>query len=358
VLDSGASILDALAAGTSPTLSAPTVQLTAATGIGSSAAPVRVATTSLSAASATGSIQISNTPTGGVTLTHLTTGGLSDILYAQNGQTLYIAGNVTSNGGNILIDPPTSVSMSPSSVVASAGGNVTIQSAGNIMLSTVNAAGATPNSVGNVSLQSTGGNIASVTPATGNTASGTAGPGTNVTANVLTLAAPGNVQLAYAAQLVDAKQVLGLVSSASGVLPTFTPAPTTTLAAAQVAATTVQSVLPTLSAISVPPPPLTEPTLVFDPTTVVEPTVVLDATSFGAVATSSEPTAVTGLPVVDPLTGTVIQNTTPSAASGSPADLVSKVVVALINVGNSVIQKPVDQIIITDKPRAQSLVCR
>jgi hypothetical protein len=202
-------------------------------------------------------------------------------------------------------------------------------------------------------LQTTSGSIASVAAAAGNPS---ASP--NVTANRLTLAAPGNVQLAYAAQLVDAAQVLGLVSSASGVLPTVTP-PATTIAAAQVAAASVQSVMAAVFT-----PSFAAPLLLPAPTVVVDPTVVGGLTTL----------------TVDPVTGAVIQtagtgsstststSTSPSAgaaptttagtASTPAADVIAMASTVYINVANSVIQKPVDQIIITDKPRAQSLVCR
>jgi hypothetical protein len=72
----------------------------------------------------------------------------------------------------------------------------------------------------------------------------------------------------------------------------------------------------------------------------------------------TDPATATGQPVVDPVTGVVTQSTTASSTASAATDVIAKVTTVYINVGNSVIQRPVDQIIITDKPRAQTLVCR
>jgi hypothetical protein len=94
-----------------------------------------------------------------------------------------------------------------------------------------------------------------------------------------------------------------------------------------------------------------------DPTNVTS-LIAIDPVT-GAVTQS---TTAQSQPTIDPVTGAVTPATSTTTTAGSTAipatDVIAKVTTLYINVGNSVIQRPVDQIIITDKPRAQTLVCR
>jgi len=56
----------------------------------------------------------------------------------------------------------------------------------------------------------------------------------------------------------------------------------------------------------------------------------------------------------------VVMSPTDSPGSAPPVSAAAPVslTLAVINVGNSVVQKPLDQIVITGQPKAQTLVCR
>ncbi|MEO8754676.1 MAG: hypothetical protein ABI624_18565, partial [Casimicrobiaceae bacterium] len=243
-LSSGGAIVDALSAGTAPSVSAPSVHLNAATGIGSAAAPLRLSTTALSAATATGPIQLYNAPVGSVLLASLVTGDASDITYDQEGQAL-VVGTVSSQGGKILIDPPTDVTlngavsttgsitiealnnlvMAPGATVNSGGGNVVLNAGGNIALASVNAG------TGNMLIQTSGGQIGTVIPGFN-----------NATAFDLTLDAQTGIQLAYIASALHVSNVSGLIlltDSLTG-LTLSNQAPPTDTSLSQIVATVIQ----------------------------------------------------------------------------------------------------------------------
>ena len=201
-------------------VTAASVTLIAGTGIGSSSAPLQLVTSSLSASTTTstsGGIYITNTPTAAVTLNSLTNAGLnSPIAYVQNGQQdLTIIGSVSSNGGSILIDPPTNLTMTPSAVISSGGGTIGVQSLGNIVLAAINAG-----TSGAINL-SAGGSVSAVTPS---------GGGPNLIGGTATLAAGGNVDFSAQVQTLIATGVLGsytitdaagaVLFSGSGTAPT------------------------------------------------------------------------------------------------------------------------------------------
>jgi len=140
-------------------MSAGAVQLTAYSGIGSSSAPLKLVTGNLNATTTSGGVDLINIPTGAVTLVSLKTGDNSAITYSQNGGALTLAGLISSNGGAITIDPPTSLTMNPSAAITSNNGAIAVAASGNITLSSVNAGS------GAISLAATnGGSISAVTP--------------------------------------------------------------------------------------------------------------------------------------------------------------------------------------------------
>ena len=131
------SIQDATASG--QTLTAPSVTLSAGTGIGTSSSRMKIATSNLSATTSAGPVQIINTPSTAVTLNALSTGDATSALYySQVGLPLTIAGNISSAGGTIDIDPPSSISMNPGTSISSNGGAVTVVATGAINLTSVN----------------------------------------------------------------------------------------------------------------------------------------------------------------------------------------------------------------------------
>jgi filamentous hemagglutinin family protein len=369
-INSGGAISDTTA-GSQPTLTAPTVSLSAASGISSASNAVKLATSNLSATTATGTLQVTNTPTTAVNVSTLTTGDASVVVYKQNGLALNLSGSVQSNGGSVVFDPPATLSMAAGSSIASNGGSISLTANGNMTLATVNASGA--NGAGNVSLTATSGGISSATPGTN-----------NITAGALTLAAAGNVQLAYAATSVDTRQVLGLMSSPAGVLPVIAPAisPTTVTTATAAASSAVQSATAlTLSApavssdptLVVDPAVLSDPTLApiggspsttaatdstttatTDPTLVVDPAAVVDAMQTSTTASSD--TTTTSSSATTATSATANSNTV--AAATDPVAVPQLYVMTSIAVANSLIQKPLDQVMFTNAPKGQTMVCR
>ena len=208
----------AITEGGSGLIDASGVLLTAATGIGSFSTPLQLVTSSLSAnstSSTSGGIYITNTPTAAVTLNSLINAGLNaPITYSQNGQDLTIAGSVTSQGGSVLIDPPTNLIMSPTASITSIGGSIGVQSSGSVVLSSISAG-----PTGAINL-SAGGSV-SVAPGS---------PTPNLTAGTATLAAGGNVDFSAQVQTLIATGVLGsytitdaagaVLFSGSGTAPT------------------------------------------------------------------------------------------------------------------------------------------
>jgi len=203
----GGAILDALPTGTSASLTAPVVNLTAATGIGAAAQPLRLATNDITANTTGGDIRLNNTPAPGrVLLRAAVTGNASPVIYMQNGQALQITGRLRSEGGAIIIDPPTTLSMDPTSSIVTPGGSITLESSSDMLLAALSTG-----STGSINLNSSGGTI------------GTATPGVNnITTGSLTVAANGDVQLAYVADTVDSTGVRGRLSTPDGALPALT----------------------------------------------------------------------------------------------------------------------------------------
>ncbi len=121
-------------------LNSPSVKLTAATGLGSQSAPLQLSTVSLDASTTTGAGYISNTPTAAVTLLNFTTGDASPLTYKQDGQPLNLTGKVSSAGGKLIIDPPTTITMSPDASIVSSGGDIVISALGDIKIASIDAA--------------------------------------------------------------------------------------------------------------------------------------------------------------------------------------------------------------------------
>lgn len=198
-------------------LNAPSVQLTAGTGIGSAAAPLQLVTANLNASTLTGGGYLFNTPTAPVTLTHFMTGDASAITYSQSGQDLNLTGIISSAGGNVLIDPPVNLTMSPTASVNSGGGAVSVLASGNILLASINAMNSASGAGGAVSVLTSGGSIGSVLPA----------GQTNITAGSLTAGAFNGVQLAFVAPSFNITSVNGAVvtTNNSPVVPVVPVAP-------------------------------------------------------------------------------------------------------------------------------------
>ncbi len=317
-LSSGGNILDATI-GSAATLVAPSIKIRAATGIGSSSAPLRLATALLSARTTTGTIQLSNTSSSAVTLTGLSTGDASNISYAQNGQVLDVAGSIVSSGGAILIDPPTDLTMSSIASISSGGGGIALQASGNVTLAAVNAGS------GNVSIQTSGGTIASAIPGAN-----------NVTAGKLTLAAPGNVQIAYSASALDISGVLGTLS-----LTANTPVDSL-IVAITTAASTLQSVQATAAS------PLVDPIVQLgDPTGASAPLAAGEVP-----AAANDPTAGTATALSD-------SARTTSSSDGVSYDKPAVTTgITTVIIGTTLLQKPSDQVLLVEAPKGRMLVCR
>ena len=287
-----------------PDISAPQVSLSAATGIGKVGSPLKLVASALSVHTLAGPVQISNTPVAGVTISSLTTGDASDLAYMQSGQSLAISDVVSTVGGAVLIDPPTSLSMSPAASISSGGGAVVLQASSDISLSRVDAGS------GSVSIASSGGAISAVTS------------GNNITAGSLRLAAPGSVQLAYVASSLDTSGVGGGLSVVNN---SAASASVTALIAS-----TIQPVLaPTVNAVDSVATTSTGPTN--------------SATTAGTAA-STEPTASAPADSASPAN--------PKPAATAPA------AVQTLVVGTSTVQKPASEIVQAAKPKGQQLMCR
>ena len=291
-----------------PDISAPQVSLSAATGIGKVGSPLKLVASALSVHTLAGPVQISNTPVAGVTISSLTTGDASDLAYMQSGQSLAISDVVSTVGGAVLIDPPTSLSMSPAASISSGGGAVVLQASSDISLSRVDAGS------GSVSIASSGGAISAVTS------------GNNITAGSLRLAAPGSVQLAYVASSLDTSGVGGGLSVVNN---SAASASVTALIAS-----TIQPVLaPTVNAVDSVATTSTGPTN----------SATNSATTAGTAA-STEPTASAPADSASPAN--------PKPAATAPA------AVQTLVVGTSTVQKPASEIVQAAKPKGQQLMCR
>jgi hypothetical protein len=122
-------------------LSAPRIELAAGTGIGQAQSRLQLATNSLSASTTSGPLQLHNTPSSAVTMSLMRNTSADATYYSQDGNALNIVGNITSSGGAITIDPPSSITMAESSSINSGGGAIDLQATGDMNLTRVNAGG-------------------------------------------------------------------------------------------------------------------------------------------------------------------------------------------------------------------------
>ena len=381
VLNSGGAIVDANST-TAATLSAPSVQLNAATGVGALASPLRVATSTLSVTTSAGAIYLADTPGKTVTVTGMSTGDASDIMYSQNGQQLIITGALLSKGGHIQIDPPTDVTlaasvqtsgsgsvsiqannnlalasgasvstaggtvnlqasndlvMSASSSVSSGGGDVSVQAGGNATLASVNAGS------GSVSIQATSGQISSATPGAN-----------NIVAGDLSLMANSGVQVSYVAQAVHVSNNTGTVAITNSVTGVTTSSTDTaaSLAAAQTASQdAVQSIAQTEVSTANP--------IVLATADATDS--AMQGASVLAYTSTDSTTTVALVPAGGGVSGVVAtadSQGTDAANSKTPAKSVVQALVQPLVVGNSVVQKPLDEIVQTSQPKGHALMCR
>jgi len=216
-------------------ISAGTVNMTASTGIGGSlisgiGVPIKIDTFNLnSAITASGGVEITNTPTpvtpiGTVTLGNLSTGDNSSIIYTQNGHNLNVTGTVSSKGGAITIDPvmftmgtSAQVSSTVSSQLNASGGPIQITASGAMQLATINAGS------GLIALNA-GGSISSVSGVSPNLIGGSAtiaaigGANFSTTisaANLDTTSVVGGVSVSYVS-LTPTTQIAQIVSTVTG----------------------------------------------------------------------------------------------------------------------------------------------
>ena len=309
VLKSNAAIL---ASGPQVVLTAPSVVLGADSGVGSPATPLQLNTQALLATTKTGGIDLVNSPTGAVSLTGLSTGNAANLSYSQNGQALKIMGNITSGGGDILIDPPTDLSMNPDTTVSTEGGSIDLQASGNVVLAAVKAP------TGSVSISTTGGKISSATPGAN-----------NVTADKLTLASTGSVELAYLANTVDTTSVDGPVTLS------------TTASTSLITDAEVVSVISAIQSSS-------DLTSTSDASTN---TIITITTNNSITEAESAPT--TDIDQTNTADTSTDDKTEEAAAEQTVAPDPQTIVVA-----NVTIEKPAEEIVRIDKPKGRQLVCR
>ncbi len=319
-LSSSGAILDALSPGPLASVSAPSVQLTAASGIGTAAAPLRLSTTALQATTATGAIQLYNAPVGGVTLAGLVTGDASDITYDQDGQALHVIGPVTSQGGNVLVDPPADILLG-GAISTTGGGSVTLEATNNLIMAptgTVNTGGGAVvlNAGGSIGLASINAGSGIVLVQTSGGQIGTTTPGlNNVTASDITLNAQTGIVMGYIASAVHVSNVSGLIS-----LTDFTTGITVTNQAASPVATETQTAA--LNQIA---------------TTIIQQTSTPGKTESNEITRTGDPDTAKDKeedkPVDRPTTETVV-------------------------VGGNTIQKPADEVVNIGAVKGQTLVCR
>ncbi|MDP2834178.1 MAG: filamentous hemagglutinin N-terminal domain-containing protein [Pseudomonadota bacterium] len=141
------------------TVTAPTIDLNAATGIGIGAAgAIRLAsstTMALTADTTAGAITLSSDPTGTVTINSMATGNNGVIHYSQADSNLVVAGAITSQGGNITLDPPVDVDIN--AAITSGGGAILIEATDDIR---VNAGGSIASGDGSITLTANQDNLA------------------------------------------------------------------------------------------------------------------------------------------------------------------------------------------------------
>ncbi|MBI4985482.1 MAG: hypothetical protein HZC24_09105, partial [Rhodocyclales bacterium] len=339
-LTSGGAIRDTLSAGSSAALRAPSVRLDAATGIGTAANPVGMATEALSARTGTGTIHIANTPSAAVTLAAMTTGDASAIAYAQHGMGLNIVGSIASAGGTILIDPPTDLTMSAEARVTSVGGSIKLEATGDITLATVDAGS------GAVAIETSGGQI------------GTATPGTNnVTAASLSLDATSGIQLAYVApsvRVANTSGTIALLNANTGVTVSLTSTEMAAAVAAQEAALAAAVIQTPVTSFAQTPSSAAAPAAAPEPVAVAAPASAVTASELPSGSTTSVPTsAASG--AAGGQTESDSESKTKDKQDDKPA---AKPVVQTVTVANTAVQKPADQVVQVDQPRGRALVCR
>jgi len=152
-VDSVGQILD----GGVGSISSPTLDLAAGTGIGTSATPLTLVggTISLNANTTTGGVFLSNTPAGTVIIggAGISTADASNIYYSQTGQNLTINAAISTLGGNITLDPPDNIAIN--AAIDSGGGDVLVEATNNL---NVNAGGSISSGNGTITLTADFGN--------------------------------------------------------------------------------------------------------------------------------------------------------------------------------------------------------
>ena len=122
-------------------ITAGTANLVAETGVGGPADPLDLIVTNISAHTTAGVVNLANAPTAAAQIDGLSTGDASDITYAQSALGLTVAGDISSAGGNVLIDSPAGLAInadvgtieSGTLTLEAAVGGVVTQSAGAII---------------------------------------------------------------------------------------------------------------------------------------------------------------------------------------------------------------------------------
>ena len=108
-------------------ITAGTLDLNAATGIGAAGNAMDIVATTLTADTTAGVVNLSNTPGAAVTVNSMTTAG-SAITYTQEAGNLTIGGNVTTTGaGTITLEAPGAIGQSAGTVISTNSGAITIR---------------------------------------------------------------------------------------------------------------------------------------------------------------------------------------------------------------------------------------
>ena len=291
-------------------LSAPTIALTAGTGIGGGvSSPVKVATNQLSASTSSGGLWLFNTPGAEVTVTDLTNASKGAVYYSQAGQALNITGSVASAGGAITIDPPTTLAMASGASITSAGGAVDLQATSSMVLGNVNAG------TGNVALNTAGSILSS--------------PGTSIltTGALSIVAATGSVN--STATNVTKPPALTVTSPT----PTTTPETTSAISSAVASVTSANTPLVTSTSSAA------------------------SSTSAGTGSTTDANTSTTAPASTSaPAPGTAV-----ASAGGDSKEKKAEpepVVIKTVTVAGTTVTKPADQIVTPVKTKASQLMCR
>ena len=298
------SYLDATASG--QTLTAPSVTLSAGTGIGTSSSRLKIATSNLSATTSAGPVQIINTPSSAVNLSALSTGDATSALYySQVGQALTVAGNINSAGGSIDIDPPSSISMNPGTSISSNGGAVTVVAEGAVSLTSVNA--------GNGALT-----VAS--------ASGAVSIG-DITSGGVSVTAPGGYTRHSGANTTNTSAAAPAINTAATPAINTAAIPAINTAAKQAINTAVAQATASLVTQAV--------------TSTVQP----------IVGPTTDPNSTTSTSTTDNMT-----NADGSTTKKEPKT--AKTATQVMLVGSDTVQKPTDQVVAPVKATGKQLMCR